>query len=168
MPGPTRKSMHHRNRGFTLVELMIVVAIIGILAGVAVPQYKVYVGRSMVTEAIQQMGMIKTAVAEYVQTTGNFSNDLTVMGAPSGNFTFSFVQGISGVATPPYYGIQIIMGGTGFSGIDGNVIFLMSNYATGGGVSVPLTWTCSITDIGLAYSPVAGQYVPSGCNQGVL
>ncbi|WP_336269022.1 pilin [Vreelandella arctica] len=58
--------------GFTLIELMIVVAIIGVLASIAVPQYQNYVGRAQVSEAISLMSPAKTAISEYYITRGEF------------------------------------------------------------------------------------------------
>jgi len=48
--------------GFTLIELMIVVAIIGILAAIAIPQYQTYIAKSQVTRAMGESGSVKTAV----------------------------------------------------------------------------------------------------------
>ncbi|MDD9892286.1 MAG: prepilin-type N-terminal cleavage/methylation domain-containing protein [Gammaproteobacteria bacterium] len=62
-------------KGFTLIELMIVVAIIGILAAIAIPQYQDYVARSQVSEGVQLMGGAKTAIEESVSQTGSFPND---------------------------------------------------------------------------------------------
>jgi type IV pilus assembly protein PilA len=54
--------MNKGQQGFTLIELMIVVAIIGILAAVAIPQYQNYIAKSQVTRVMQESGAIKTAV----------------------------------------------------------------------------------------------------------
>ena len=67
-------------KGFTLIELMIVVAIIGILAAIAIPAYTDFTIRSKVTEMINQAGVCKTSVAEYYQSKGVFPADATSAG----------------------------------------------------------------------------------------
>ena len=67
-------------QGFTLIELMIVVAIIGILAAIAIPAYQDYTVRSKVTELINAAGVCKTSVAEYYQTKGAMPPDVTAAG----------------------------------------------------------------------------------------
>jgi type IV pilus assembly protein PilA len=67
--------MKQVQQGFTLIELMIVVAIIGILAAIAIPAYNDFTIRSKVTEMINMAGVCKTSVAEYFQSAGKMPAD---------------------------------------------------------------------------------------------
>jgi len=67
----------NKNKGFSLIELMIVISIIGILAAVAVPSYQQYVYKAKTVEMLSGMNAAQTAVAEYIQSTG--STDCTNM-----------------------------------------------------------------------------------------
>ncbi|MEC9363881.1 MAG: pilin [Pseudomonadota bacterium] len=71
-----------KQQGFTLIELMIVVAIIGILAAIAIPAYQDYTVRSKVTEGLTTAAGAKTAVTEYFEANGSF-DDFVILGGPT-------------------------------------------------------------------------------------
>src|ERR1700754_4201771 len=67
-------------KGFTLIELMIVIAIIGILAAIAIPAYQNYTIRSQITEGLTLADGWKTAIAEYYANTGNWPQQSNLTG----------------------------------------------------------------------------------------
>jgi type IV pilus assembly protein PilA len=72
--------MQKVQKGFTLIELMIVIAIIGILAAIAIPAYNDYTARAQVSEAVKLMNGLKTPLAEYFHDKGTLPSSLASLG----------------------------------------------------------------------------------------
>ena len=99
--------MNKLQKGFTLIELMIVVAIIGILAAIAIPAYQDYTIRAQVSEGLNLTGACKAAVTEYYQDQGVFptTNALAGLAAANtitGKYTTQVAVGALGVCAATY------------------------------------------------------------------
>ena len=136
-------------QGFTLIELMIVVAIIGILAAVAIPAYQDYTKRAHVTEGLSLASSGKTAVTEYYNSKGALpptqaSAGLALAASIKGNAVVS-VTNVSGLLTIVYNAKVLTGAGLQLSPITG----------VGG-----IKWTCKI---GGGSATMKAQWVPSSC-----
>lgn len=90
-----------KQQGFTLIELMIVVAIIGILAAIAIPAYQDYIVRSKVTEMMTAGSACKASVSEYAAAQNALPGDITAAGCSSNatKYLRSLAVGANGVIT---------------------------------------------------------------------
>jgi type IV pilus assembly protein PilA len=109
--------MKTMQKGFTLIELMIVIAIIGILAAIAIPAYQNYTIRAQVTEGLNLADGWKTAISEYYAQNGTFpgcsttvaagaAGCVSVTGASTGKYVSAISVGANGVISVKYGGPQ--------------------------------------------------------------
>lgn len=135
-------------QGFTLIELMIVVAIIGILAAVAIPAYSEYIARSQVSEALSLVASGKIPLAEWRNDKGGWpSSSASVIPTLSGRYTrqIDLVNSAASSIT-----IQATMRGAGsVSAPIADATILLSTTDLG------KTWTCSSGSINIRYLPQA-------------
>ena len=141
-----------KQQGFTLIELMIVVAIIGILAAIAIPAYSDYTIRAQVSEGLTLAGGAKAAVSEYSMDRGRFpTNNLTaglsVAASINGKYTSS-VSTALGIITITYGGLS------GHPNILNNTLTLSAVQNAGS-----VVWACPPLPAGT----LVAKYRPATC-----
>lgn len=159
--------MRNTHKGFTLIELMIVVAIIGILAAIALPAYQTYTVKAQVTEGLSLAAGVKTAMIEAYSTRGDWPTDAAAAGIdeqPTGRY-------VSGVdvqegAILITYGNQA---STEINTSDKNTLALVPGVTPSGGV----VWRCGRSVAGegdadwqgdsAALTTVPNKFLPSAC-----
>ena len=150
-------------QGFTLIELMIVIAIVGILAAIALPAYQDYVARSKMSEPLAALAEAKTTVAEYYAANAELLDEATFGVNTSDRSAYSEI----------YNGLDVTGGGSGptiiyitadvdsgtWGGDGSSFYFSLSGSTNADGT---MQWDCVPGD-GASGDPVPTKYLPANC-----
>ncbi|MCG8371331.1 MAG: pilin [Proteobacteria bacterium] len=137
-----------KQQGFTLIELMIVVAIIGILAAIAIPAYQDYTIRAQVSEGLNLAGGAKAAVSEYTMDRGSFPISNSQAGISDADDILG--KYVSEVEVQSDGSIEVTYGREVHNTIDGDTLTL-SPFTNAGSIQ----WTCSSSTIDDKHLPAA-------------
>jgi len=143
-----------QQKGFTLIELMIVIAIIGILAAIAIPAYQDYTVRTKISEGLNLAGAAKLAVAETYDSEGRF---VTAANASYGlpvntSITGEYVSAVTVLDAPSSGSVVITYKAIGSQVLAGSTLTMVPTPNAGS-----MEWSCNTT------SGIAQKYLPSRC-----
>ena len=153
-------------RGFTLIELMIVVAIIGILASIAIPAYQDYTIRAQVTEAFSLASELKGSIQEFRKDRGRLPRNNHEAGVPEpdkliGNYVTQIE--VEGGA------LHVRFGNNANKNIEGKIVTLQPLQVIGSPAS-PMSWRCGLRAIpkgmeavGANHTDLENKHLPAAC-----
>lgn len=145
-------------KGFTLIELMIVVAIIGILAAVAIPQYQNYIAKSQVSRVMGEVGALRTAVETAVlegKTATQLNTMVTATGADSQNLGWTSSNLLSGA--------PVISGDVASNLLITATFGNNAAAALTAGTAKTLIWTRDLNGGWSCKTTADAKYAPAGC-----
>jgi len=148
--------MQQTQKGFTLIELMIVIAIVGILAAIAVPAYSKYTLKAKVTAALSLASPIKFSVVEYFNTNGDWPANNTTLGLGANDGSGITSDTVASISVADNI-ITITFNSNAGSDIAGNNFTLTAPSNPQNGV---ISWTCSSA----GSNGISADYAPSGCD----
>lgn len=159
------KQMKKLQQGFTLIELMIVVAIIGILAAVALPAYQQYTKKAKMSEVILAASSCRTAITESVQTAVSSALTVAANGWGCEVTAGSGTKYVNKIETTDAGKITVTAQGFGDPDIDTKVVTLVpligtADVTTADGGKQITAWRCGATGDGTS---IAAKYLPGSC-----
>ena len=153
-------------RGFTLIELMIVVAIIGILASIAIPSYQDYTIRAQVAEALSLVGELKPSIRDFYKERGVFPANNEQAGVPAPEELIGeYITDI----TVADGALHVRFGNYVNTAIMGKILTIRPVFVTAN-PSSPISWNCGnrppprgMMGAGEDRTDVLGKYLPASC-----
>jgi type IV pilus assembly protein PilA len=152
-------------QGFTLIELMIVIAIVGILAAIALPAYQDYIVRSKMSEPLAALAEAKTSIAEYVAANGGYPDSSSSFGVNVEQRDSSIMIGLAVRPTTPVEGGSIHVAAAVYKSVwEGGPLGDVAMFQLSGSTNADgtMTWEC-LPGGADGFDAVEAKYLPANC-----